>query len=292
MSNICLNGLQLLEMNITELPTLVDPILPKYGIAGVVGSSDTGKSSFLRQLALANAMGQGEFLGFKMNSTHCQSVYVSTEDDEIAISALLNKSKGRYGDLKRFENIRFIFGHHDLFNVLDKLLTELPADLVIIDAFSDIFPGDMNMVNKVRTFLDEFQSLSRKHKCLFIILHHTGKRTQNLLPSKDNVLGSQGFEGKMRTVLDIRKDPKSPKYRHLCIVKGNYISEDNKTSSFKFSFESDLTYKPTNERTPFEGMTYEDISTTMSKEGFKYCSRSTIGNWMKSHDTESIQPEP
>lgn len=317
MHNVCYNALQLLEMNIKELPTLVDPILPKFGLVGVVGSSDTGKSCFLRQLALANATGQSEFLGFKMNSTHFQSIYVSTEDDEYAISALLNKSQGRYEDLKRFENVRFIFGHHNLSKTLDKYLTELPADLVIIDAFSDIFPGDMNMVNKVRSYLDEFQDLSRIHKCLFIILHHTGKRTQNLVPSKDNVLGSQGFEGKMRTLIEIRKDPKNPIYRHLCIVKGNYIPEKEKTSSYKFNFESDLTYSPTYERTPFgnlipengldtfnkqkameqalklkeEGKTFKEISATLSKEGFKYCSKSTIGNWLKNDDVKSIQEE-
>jgi len=35
----------LLNMGISEIPTLLDPVLPKIGIAAIVGSSDTGKSS-------------------------------------------------------------------------------------------------------------------------------------------------------------------------------------------------------------------------------------------------------
>jgi len=61
-------------------------------------------------------------------------------------------------------------------------------------------------------------------------------------PSKEHLLGSQGFEAKMRTVIELRKDYEFPdKYRNLCIVKGNYLSEKYKNESYKFTFHEDLT---------------------------------------------------
>jgi hypothetical protein len=305
-----------LEWHVEQLPTLVDPILPKIGIVGIVGSSDTGKSTFLRQLALTNAVAGEEFLGFKLNSRHHQSLYISTEDDEYAMSYLLNQSKGFYQNTDAFENARFIFGGHDLFKTIDKNLSEIHADLVIIDAFADVFTGDLNRVNEVRGFLNVFHNMARHFECLFLILHHTGKRTQNLPPSKDSVLGSQGFEGKMRTLIEVRKDPENKEYRHLCILKGNYLSEDYKNESFKIRFDKNLVFIPTFERTPLEylvpgwsqgdsdkkltrafelkmaGNTLQQISSTMQDEGFNHVSKSTVGEILKNLDPDSIRPEP
>lgn len=312
------NGKELLDWKTENIPTLVEPILPRSGIIGVVGSSDTGKSSFLRQLALSVATGKDEFLGFKLNTRHQHAIYFSTEDDEFSVSHLLNKSKERYGDPERLVNVKFLFEGHKLSDIIDRTLKEFPSDLVVLDAFADIFPGDLNRVNEVRRFLNVFNDMARKHGCLFAVLHHNGKRTQNQPPTKDSVLGSQGFEAKMRALIEIRKDPNRDEIRHMCIVKGNYLTESFKNQSYKLQFESDMTFSPTFERTPFEclvlennqdtinkrkamdralelkneGMTYEDISTTMSKEGFKYCSKSTIGNWLKNDDAISIQEVP
>jgi polynucleotide 5'-kinase involved in rRNA processing len=41
----------LYERDVENIPTLVEPILPKSGIVCIAGASDTGKSAFLRFLA-------------------------------------------------------------------------------------------------------------------------------------------------------------------------------------------------------------------------------------------------
>ncbi len=57
------SGLNLYNFDFTELPKLIDPIFPKVGVVSLVGSSDTGKSTFLRQMALSIAFNFDEFLG-------------------------------------------------------------------------------------------------------------------------------------------------------------------------------------------------------------------------------------
>jgi hypothetical protein len=74
------------------------------------------------------------------------------------------------------------------------------------------------------------------------------------MPSKHNLLGSQAFEAKMRLVMELRSDLADVTYKHLCCVKGNYLSADNKSESIKLRFTEHLTFKETGERVPFENL--------------------------------------
>ncbi len=112
----------------------------------------------------------------------------------------------------------------------------------------------MNDTNQVRTFLNDYSQLAQKHKCLIIFLHHTGKRTEELAPSKHNLLGSQGFEAKMRLVIELRNDLNYPEKRHLCIVKANYLPKEYKTESYVLLFNENLQFLNTNERVLFENL--------------------------------------
>ena len=60
-----------------------------------------------------------------------------------------------------------------------------------------------------------------------------------LLPSKHNAIGSQGFEAKMRVMMELRPDPVRHDIRHLCIVKGNYLSEEYKHDTEKESADAE-----------------------------------------------------
>ena len=302
-----INGRELLEKGLSEMPALIEPILPKVGLAAVTGSSDTGKSSFLRHLALAIVLGDEEFLGFRINSTHQSVVYVATEDDEDATAVLINRAYQANLDYHNYEGLRFLFETENLIRVLDQELSNRPADCVIIDTYTDIFEGNMNASNEVRTFLTKYKELAQRHGCLVIFLHHTGKRTEHLLPSKDNALGSQGFESKMRVLIEIRRDFNDDINRHLCIVKGNYLPEEYKNRSYKLEFNDKLQFTSTGQRVRFEelakpefrgaqdnkkseyikkalalkeeGKSYREISNEITQLGYKV-SRSTVGNWL------------
>jgi len=244
---------ELINRGLDKIPTLLDPILPQFGLCGLAGSSDTGKSSFLRQLALSVCQGDKEFLGFKLNTRHKDAIYVVTEDDDHAIAHLLYKSNLQKNlPPDKYDGLTFVFDTYQLIKKLDSRLKKHKADLIIIDAFTDLYGNSMNDTNQVRTFLNEYSQLAQKHKCLIIFLHHTGKRTDELAPSKHNLLGSQGFEAKMRLVIILRNDSIEPDKKHLCIVKGNYLPKEYKTESYILQFDNNLQFHNTNKRTPFE----------------------------------------
>lgn len=248
-------GEHLLKMGIVKVPTLIDPIFQKIGLAAIAGSSDTGKSSFLRQLAIAICTGEKSFLGFPIDAQHQSAIYVSTEDDETAIAYLLNKQNKGKGYLNSaYKNLRYIFDTTNLLEQLDKRLTQRKADLVVIDAFTDLYSRSMNQSNEVRTFLNDYSQLAQKHKCLIVFLHHTGKRTDELAPSKHNLLGSQAFEAKMRLVIELRTDHNDSDIRHLCIVKGNYLPSELKQESYVLQFDENMLFHSTGERVSFESL--------------------------------------
>lgn len=250
-----ITGEMLLKRQIREIPTLVEPLLPKAGLACLAGSSDTGKSAFLRQMVMSVTTGLPSFLGMKINVTHRCAYYISTEDDEIATAYLLSRQNTDLdiapADLK---GLRFLFESENVVAELDRRLTAHPADLIVIDCFSDLYTGSMNESNQVRLFLNQYSRLANRHQCLIIFLHHCGKRTENFMPSKHNLLGSQAFEAKMRLVLELRNDVADKTVKHLCCVKGNYLSADYKTESIKFRFTENLTFMETGEQVPFENL--------------------------------------
>jgi RecA-family ATPase len=243
---------QLLLQDITEITCLVEPFLKQTGLACLAGSSDTGKSSLLRQLAIAIVTGQEKFIDFKLVPRHRSVIYVSTEDLERETSYLLMRQKAAHlpGELRE---LRFIFDTSQLLQVLDERLGSKPADMVIIDCFADTFTGDLKDTQQIRAYLNTYQTLARQHQCLFLFLHHTGKRTENFEPSKNNLLSGQGMEAKMRLVIELRTDLLNPNHRHLCIVKGNYLASAHKKESYMLKFdEQTFTFINTGERVPFE----------------------------------------
>jgi RecA-family ATPase len=69
-----------------EIEYVVDKLIPRGSLCALAGESDTGKSSLLRQLAFSLAYGDEDFIGFKLNGTCRNVLYLSTEDGEQATS--------------------------------------------------------------------------------------------------------------------------------------------------------------------------------------------------------------
>lgn len=241
---------QMLTRVYTEEDTLLEPILPRQGVVALVGSSDSGKSSLLRGLAMAIVAGKSEYIGFALHPRYRRAMYISTEDDEASLSRLM-RMQIMNGDMGCYDGLHFVFDTDNLLETIELGMQSQTPDVVIIDTFADLYTGPMNENNRVRSFLNAFSQLAVKYNTLIIFLHHTGKRTEALAPSKHNAIGSQGFEAKMRLVMELRPDPERHDIRHLCIVKGNYLPSEFKHDSFELRFTSSLNFEATGERVPF-----------------------------------------
>ena len=245
--------------NYKEVEYLVDKLIPKGTLCALVGESDTGKSSLLRQLAVSMVYGDEDFLGFKMKSSCNNVLYVSTEDGEMATSVWLNKY---FGQEKSKDDIlsklNFIFSTDGIISNLRDAVKNNCIDLIIVDSYADLFTGSMNNSNEVRGFLNQYDNLVNEFGTTVIFLHHTKKSSAGSRPNKNNILGSQGFEAKMRSVMMLTKDNDNKSHRHLCVVKNNYMPETNKSESFVLKFNERLAFDNTGERVDLDELIGED----------------------------------
>lgn len=255
-----LSGEQLLNDDIKEIPMLIPPLFQSVGLALFIGSSDIGKSSLLRQLCISVVTGK-DFLGMKVNAKYNRAIYCSCEDDEINISPLLKKQNKDF-KLKAEElaNLTFIFDGSMIFERLEMELQKNRVDVVIVDPLTDLFNSDLYKAVDVRVFLNKFSQLAKWHECLIIILHHTKKGAENFAPSKNNSLGSQSIEAKVRLALELKANLNNPTIRHLCPVKGNYIPDELKRSSIDLMFTDNLTFKPLGTNTPFDKINANEVN--------------------------------
>lgn len=240
------SALDLFNLNIEKVPKLVEPFFQKTGLASLVGTSDTGKSTFLRQLALSIALKKDNFLGFKIKAKHNKVIYVSTEDGPFSVSYSIRKQIKSIcdsdDDIDLIKNLKFIFDSENLYNDLEDSLSETPVDLIVIDAFTDVFTGEINANTQVRKFLNKYDTLAKKNDCLIVFLHHTGKKTQYNKPSKDSVIGSQAFEAKMRAVIEIRSNLKVKNQKELWVLKANFLENKEKVKSHILNFDDSLVF--------------------------------------------------
>ena len=116
-------------------------------------------------------------------------------------------------------------------------------------------------------------------------------------PNKNSILGSQGFEAKMRSVMMLTKDKDDDSLRHLCVVKNNYLSPEEKKFSYVIKFNENLSFEPTGKRVNFDdldnpeylgkakelladGKSYREISEALNQMGFMV-SKSTLQRKLK-----------
>lgn len=249
------NALELYHFQTAEVSKLLDPFLQTFGLASLVGTSESGKSTFLRQLSLSIVLKTDKFLGFKLHSKYNKVIYVSTEDDSTYISYALRKQvtsikkEYQFENLDGLKNLEFIFDTTDLYKVLSDKLKTTQVDLIIIDVFSDVFTKEINSNTQVRSFLNSYDQLAKKHQCLIMFLHHIGKRTNYNAPSKDSIIGSQGFEAKMRSVLELRPNFNNDSQIDLWVLKSNFLEAQHKKNSYVLNFSSsDLMFTNTGRR--------------------------------------------
>lgn len=304
------NALELYNLDIKDIPKLLAPFLQKVGLASLVGTSDTGKSTFLRQLAIAIALQQDKFLNFPLKCKSHKVIYVSTEDDPESVGHTVKKQvnfqkkESKDVELELLKNLDFIFDTDNLLKVLEKRLNDQRRDLIIIDTFADVFNGEINANTQVRSFLNGYDKLAKKHKCLILFLHHTGKRTTAKHPDKDNVIGSQAFEAKMRVVMELRPG-KTESLKELWVLKGNFLKSEYKKQSYTLEC-SDMIFSNTGKRGSSrsntkseddqivekviqlrkEGLSYRKIEEKLSQDGTPV-GRSTVGTIVNKNKNRS-----
>lgn len=224
----------LMKVKIDEHQFLLDGYLRKKGIAFLVGTNDCGKSYFALDFARSICSNEKTFLGIPIYPKHNSVLFVSTEDsaeDHKTRFQMMNPAK-----LENIKNLRFTYDIENLITYIDTELSSNPADAVILDTFGDLFLRNLNSSIDVRQFLMQFKELAKKHHCLFLFIHHIGKRREDSeTPNKNDILGSEGIISASRSLLNLRKNKDGK--RCLTMTKGNYSPDTEKNKGLLLDFD-------------------------------------------------------
>jgi len=244
---------ELLDLDYSKIPFLVEKLIPAGTLVILGGQSEIGKSTLYSQLSIAIVFGDEEFLGCKIHPVHRKVLIISSEDGPPAVSfRFLKQIQGRIVDSKIRNSIVVKFNYDNLENRIHEILQSTPVDLIIIDAFGDVFGDGINVSNDVRRFFSRYSDINNKYNCATLFVHHVGKSNKKNTPEKDKLLGSVGIEGKMRNVIMLSKLDG----RHqLNIVKGNYVSSEDKSEPIYLNFnDKTLTFSVSTD--PYFTITY------------------------------------
>lgn len=251
----------LLEMKVEEVPTLFGDLILTSGIGVLYGAPDCGKSMLLRQMCMCVADGRS-FLGWEYHGTRHKAIYFSSEDDaNITAPVIKRNNKTMQLSKASAKNLRFVFGFEadKLATQVEQMLTEEPADLVVIDAFGDAFQGkSTNDTTEVRKFYAPFKDMAQRHEMLILFNHHIGKYAERNIPGRETALGSEAVVSAPRLAIELRRDPNNPDIKHLCIVKANYLPTSEKSSSHALQMDENLVFAATGDHVEFEALAKKD----------------------------------
>jgi hypothetical protein len=232
------------------------------------------------------AKGSSEYLGLKLKPIHNHVLYVFTEDQEEGVSSSLHKQLNKHTDLDKSKlSLAFLRDEtiYELIKKLDQFCMEKPVDLVVIDAFGDIFSGsDTNNNIQMRRDIKAFDEVVRKHSISVLFVHHVNKSGYNKNPSQELIQGGSGLTQKVRFALFLSRNDDGQKF--LNVAKGNYSSKFYKENRLPVDFDEEtLTFDVCGEWEPInnnkkgkkEDLTDISLNNLMKNDGFTYSSLSS-----------------
>lgn len=264
------NAWELYERDVKEVPFLIQDIIPAGCLSAIIGPSESNKSNIIYGAAIAMCL-KDEYLGKKILAKHKRVLIVPTEDISNQTAFRLKKQleegvvEGRYTE-EMVERVHFAFGISDVAGFVADFLELFNVDCVFIDTYGDINSTDTNSLTETRISLKPYHDLAVNHNTAICLIHHSKKGSENLSPSKNDAVGSVGFEGKMRSVLGTRIDKNDPRIVYLMILKSNCVEPEKKKFAMALRLKDNLTLENTGNQLPVSEVQHINVSKGYSKK--------------------------
>ena len=233
---------ELVNENDGNVPFLWEGILPRKGLAAIVGKPDSGKSMLTRHLSLAVASSAPEFLGRTLADDRPNVLFVTTEDSYSACAATFGKQRAGWNSLPPLEQgygmkqadktlrvaAETALDGRTLVESITDYVSKHEIGLVVVDSFGDAFGGrDINSNAEVRAMLKPYAALANDRDLCILFVSHINKAGYAQRPDQVHAQGASAFAQKVRTILDLSKRDDR---HHLTVTKGNATPDSVKQS--------------------------------------------------------------
>lgn len=169
---------ELLREDMPDTSWIVKHFIPVEGIAFIGGDSGTGKSFLALYISICCSLG----LPFDtMAVQQCKVLYLDEENKRPAMKTRLKSLlKGKNLSAISLPKLYFSISNDIIFDKdgqkkLDNKIEEFKPNLIIIDSLVRFVDGNENDAKDMREVYSYLKKLITKHKCSFLILHHTIK---------------------------------------------------------------------------------------------------------------------
>lgn len=170
-----------------EISWLVDGLLSDGGFSLIVGPPKGGKSTLVRQAALAVAQGQ-PFLG--RNVTQGGVLYLTFEEQDGLLKSQFNAAGRQPGDDIRIHVGNVFENKEVIYDDLEAAINEYGPSLVVLDTIFDAFQLEsINDYGEVKETLARLRTIARETGCHIIGVHHTNKAGEG----NNSIMGSNGI---------------------------------------------------------------------------------------------------
>lgn len=234
-------GKEVLELKNTK-EYIIEGILPKSTLAGLIGGSDTGKSLFLLQFAISYILNK-QFLGFDINGGK-KVLYFTFEDDPYSLNNRLRKLLNNVSLEERKKVCENLFFECDPEGMEQKIHSHLEnhpdTGVIIIDPLAEVLNGtDINSPSSVRESMHYLKIVATQYDLASLFIHHVSKTSEDSRQlNKSNSLGSQAIEAKSRLMIEMKKKSNAlNSFIEIGIVKGNDVEERYKAPKKSLNLE-------------------------------------------------------
>jgi hypothetical protein len=250
---------ELFDTKDEEQKFLIPELLPANVVTMFIGEDGIGKTQICNQLALHIAFGYTNFLGLSLNTTHKRVLIIATEDSKSKWIKAAFKQARKMEPGHDPKNVGVYFMEASIFDEfislkdeLESWLSKMKFDLIIGDAFSDIFgliDGEINSNSDARKLISYFQHVCDKFETTMIIIHHAAKtkivpkqREGKIFLEKNDSQGAGAITQKPRTVWALSNDPKSISpdglsyTNYLHVVKANLMGKTYVQNALQLKF--------------------------------------------------------
>lgn len=206
---------------------LVDQLFPEVGFSIWAAEPKTGKSTLVRQLSLAAAVGRP---WLERSVTLGNTLYLVMDDDKRDVYGHYKQIMGDWGTHEdALERISFCWLKGQAWDIcertLQKHLTETQFSLVVLDTLVNLFPPGLD-INSYTQMLDQLKIYTRLAlacECHVIGLHHTTKGSMGE-GFAAGMLGSQVIRGVTDGNIIIYRDRGDNRYINTELRRGREIA--------------------------------------------------------------------
>jgi len=254
---------ELHELKDEEQLFLIPELLPSHAVCGFIGEDGIGKTQLCIQLCLHIAMKRRTFLGLPLNPVHNRCLMVATEDSRQRFTKAIIKQAYALNPAHNPKDVLIDFtegGNFDEIATLHaeiiKLLKLNSYDLIVVDAFSDLFgliDGEINNSGHARKLIGILQQICNVYKTTVIFVHHAAKtkivqkkKDGKIFLEKDDSQGAGAITQKPRTVWGLTHDKKSINSdgtvytNYLHVVKANLMSKLYVTQAIQLQYDTSV----------------------------------------------------